>query len=341
MQMQELHLRHFFSIFATCGGGMEVKMKKTFMGIDLGGTKINIAWAFENGDIFYREKLYVKDLNVTVNEQIIILVENCIKHSINNSYSLKRFGLGIPGVYTKDGRIALNTNLKGLDIPYIKKSIYEKFSIEMKVMNDVRCAALGEKWKGVAKGCNDFIYINIGTGISAGIVSGGRIISGHDNAAGEIAYFITEEDIQTTSSGIWQFDPDKAPFERKVSGRGISELLKEKVEKDIYKIEGYKKEELSAKNIFKLAHDGEPACIEALNNFIKHLSVGIANLCIALNPEMVVFGGGLSNDYDIFAGKIDFFLKALTPYPPKIARAGLGYEAGLYGALYLAIKEID
>jgi len=199
----------------------------------------------------------------------------------------------------------------------LKEELEKEFSLPCEVENDVNCAGLGEYWKGAGKNSKSMVCITIGTGIGGSIILDGQLLNGIGYTAGEIGYMdVNGNYIQNIASSKYL----------------VQKVQKEKKEKE--GIEG----KINGLNIFELAKQGDKICINAIDEMIKNLSVGIRNIIYLLNPEIIVIGGGITAQKEYLEQKMrkeindnmisEIFRKT------RIELAQQGNQAGMLGALY-------
>src|SRR4051812_47952045 len=119
--------------------------------------------------------------------------------------------LGIPGAVEEGtSRIYLATNIAGLDEGAFAPSLATRLGHAVQIENDINLAALGERWRGVARGVDDFAFISIGTGLGAGIVLHGELHRGRHGFAGELDYtrLGLNEDIDPCAAALGEFARD-------------------------------------------------------------------------------------------------------------------------------------
>ena len=97
---------------------------------------------------------------------------------------VRRVVAGAPGIVGADGRHQLAPNISGFDEIDLGNELAIRTQRPVDIANDVNLAAVGERWKGAAVGCDDFVMLAIGTGVGAGIFSGGALLNGSRGAAG-------------------------------------------------------------------------------------------------------------------------------------------------------------
>jgi glucokinase len=202
------------------------------------------------------------------------------------------------------------------------------------VENDTNLAALGEHWRGVAQGVDNFVFIAMGTGIGAGIFMGGQLCHGAHWSAGEIGYFGVNGrergPIRTHKTG---------QLEQIIGGGGIQEewlrILRESdtpVESELAS--------LKATQIFDLAREGDSRAIDLIHSVAQTLANSITDISLLLNPDMVVLGGGVGA-HPSLCQETDKLLQRQEFARPVLRSSGLGTEAQLYGAVAAGLKQAE
>lgn len=287
--------------------------------IDIGGTNIKYGLITEGGEI------------VTSNEMPTCaweggpgILERCsaILEELQQDRTLSGICVSTAGVVDwKKGTIlhAADTipNYKGTNI---KDVLEEKFSIPCEVENDVNCAALGEYYYGAGKGYASCLCLTIGTGIGGAFVQDGSVFHGHSYSGCEVGYL-------HLPGGEFQ-------------KLGASSILVQNVQKrmkDGTKIDG--------RYIFENAKKGDTICLDAIDEMVDVLGMGIANICYILNPEVVVLGGGIMAQEEYLYQRLnDSLQKYLIPYISEkttLTFAKNQNQAGMLGALrhFLSIHQ--
>lgn len=285
-----------------------------YIGVDLGGTNIRIARADKEGNILASEAYATFDFQGSFQDYFI---SSILKQLTGDVRSV---GIGIPGI-CHEGCISAAPNIPAFDAAQMIAQ-FNTLGIALQFRNDVGCAALGEMWRGAAKGVRDFLYVNLGTGLSLAVVLGGQPQQGHHSAAGEIAYWVTDP-----NSNIGYAD-DHAPLEEIFSGRWIAENLNKSLKPTI---------PYTTKRVFEAYAQGDKAIRQAVDNALKPMVNALANCCILLDPELLVFGGGMADALPLFEGPMQARFKKIIPNPPRVTKTALQGKAGLYGAIKLAI----
>jgi glucokinase len=225
--------------------------------------------------------------------------------------------------YTHPDRVELATNVPGWTALRIPEAAGQAFpDLPITIGNDVHVAAQAEMAWGSLQGVDDGVYLNLGSGISAGIICGGRFLKGADGAAGEVGYslFRGAPEPKMAADGIGPFEAwfGGAGAARRLAAAGLPASVAETVE-------------LTQTN-------------DAAREFIDELWTGIAvmtaNLCIALNTRVVSLGGGYVRGDSGVLDRISELTALAVPYPPEVTRARFGADASLRGAVAIALAKV-
>ena len=307
---------------------------RSVIAIDLGGTKALGAVFTPSGEILSQKTSFLDD---SAGEEAGRIVLDLIRQ-LADGETVDAVGICVPGIaYHEDGSVWA-PNIPGWERYPLRDRIKEVVGEDtiVKVESDRTCYILGEAWKGAARGCSDAIYIAVGTGIGAGILLDGHVVHGHSDIAGAIGWTaldspFSEDYIQTGC------------FESYASGAGIGARLRKAVsETPIYSgaLSGKPVEELSSYDAFAF-YDTDPLAKAVLDKAVEMWGMAAANLVSLLNPEVVVFGGGVFGPAARFLDKIrEEALKWGQPIAMREVRfavSELPGEAALYGAAKLVL----
>ena len=237
--------------------------------------------------------------------------------------------IGVPSaVDPKTGRILDANNLPGWREVDLGLEIEERFHVPVYVDNDANMAAIGEHWRGVAREVSDFVFIALGTGIGAGVFVNGQLCRGRTGSAGEI-YRMNIDWRQ------WNEDfAGSGHFEKSVSGMGLATEGR-KLQTSGNGASGTNlTDERDARFVFDAARRGDPRAQALIDRTFEMLGVGVANLISVLDPEMVVFNGGLLRGApDQLLVTVDRVVRRIHPNPPPVRLSTLGDRAQIWGAL--------
>nr|WP_299381646.1 ROK family protein [Allomuricauda sp.] len=315
------------------------------IGIDIGGTKISAALFRPNGDILKKQtQLLDKRKGTEVVDLILQMVQSLTNQAYEENYQLNAIGACVPGIYNPTTKTVWAPNIPDWDhIPLfdmLQKGIPNP-STKLALDSDRSCYILGEAWKGKAKGCSDAIFMAIGTGIGAGILSNGKTIQGNGGIAGAIGWMELEPPYHNKYASCGN-------FEYYASGEGIARSAHELLEanpdtESILKL--IPLNELTAHHVFDAFEKRDGLAIQVMDKAILYWGMAIANLVSIFNPEKIIFGGGVFGPGAQFLDQI--YLEAKKWAQPisiqevNLEVSALGGDAGLIGAGYLALTALN
>jgi glucokinase len=197
---------------------MRQKIKKLpTLGVDLGGTKMKTALVDKSGKILSSHRYPTNPEKGTrrIIDDIVACVEECLGKGEEDAQAL---GIGIAAQVDHSGVVLTSPNLGWQNVP-LRDELEERLKLPVVVTNDVRAASWGEWHFGAGKGVDDLVVIFVGTGIGGGVVSGGRMLEGCSNTAGEIGHTTLIADGRNCSC------PNKGCLEAYAGGWAIAELM--------------------------------------------------------------------------------------------------------------------
>ncbi|HEX9027070.1 MAG TPA: ROK family protein [Clostridium sp.] len=290
-----------------------------YLGIDIGGTNLRAA-ILDNEynliDKFKIDNIVEKGAKYNVDNLIKIIREKW------NIYNIQAIGVACPGpLDIRNGVIINPPNLKGWEGFEIKKYFEGSFKLPTTVNNDANVAGYCEAKIGVAKNAESVYYITLSTGVGGGFVYKNEIINGFNNIAGEVCNMIINED-EYSHAGL-----NAGGLEGQCSGLSISRIASKKLG-----------QELTTKDVFDRAKDGEVNCREVLNEWSVNLSKAIANIITIVDPEVIVLGGSVILNNSNYLEKLinEVKLRVFNNINVNIKLAKIGDDAGLLGVGILA-----
>jgi glucokinase len=311
-----------------------------YIGIDLGGTKISGAIFNENGNILFQDSLLIEDRKgKEVGELIIFLCKKiCSKGGIDITGEMS-IGVCVPGIaYSKTGCVwAPNIpNWENYPIASEMKRHFPKALITIE--SDRTCYILGEITMGVAKGCNDAIFLAVGTGIGAGIIIDGNILHGASDIIGAIGWMALKPPYSDKYNKC-------GCFESHASGGGLASQAKYLLTQDKNyngMLRQYQIDKITSYEVFAAHLLGDPIALKVINQAVEMWGMAAANMVSLFNPELVIFGGGVFGPAIPLIDRIyDEACKWAQPISikeTKFVATQLPKMAGLYGAGAAAMK---
>jgi glucokinase len=190
-------------------------------------------------------------------------------------------------------------------------------------------AAIGEHWRGVAQGVDHFVFIALGTGIGSGVFVNGRICRGRSGFAGELFRM----NLDWTR---WNEDfPDTGYLEAQVSGVALATEGRKISTAGNGSASGTLAQTRDARYVFEALRQGNPQAQALVENSFLILGVAVANVISMLDPEMVVFNGGIVKGApDLLIKTVEMVVQRIHPKPPAIRLSTLEDRAQIWGALH-------
>ena len=310
------------------------------IGVDLGGTNIATGVLNENNEIIGRGKVKTRAPRPApeIFDSIKESVEMAIADAGISIDDVKSIGIGTPGSVNKaTGAIEFSNNLQFNNVP-AKEMLEARLKKPVYLENDANCAALGEAVAGCGNGVKDFVAVTLGTGVGSGIIIDGKIIRGSNYCGGEMGHMVINVDgIQCNCGrkGCWEkYASATALVSQAVEAmqNNKTSLLWKTCDGDLNKVEG--------KTIFDALDLGDATAKEVVDRYLYYVSVGIANIINALQPEIICVGGGISGQGEKILRPIRAHItnERYSVHSNKqtiILPAQLGNDAGIIGAALL------
>lgn len=312
-------------------------MQKTFISIDLGGTKCAGAIITEAGEIVYKMKDKISGL---AGDEVSLAIHSIIirlKEKLPQGHSLQGIGVSVPGISNQKNSTVWAPNIPGWDHYPLLTFLKEKIGKDMVIHidSDRACCISGEVWQGVAKGYKDAIFLAFGTGIGAGILVDNRILRGSSDIAGAIGWLALDHEYP---EGYRQY----GCFEYNASGDGLVRLAFDIFNKDKPDT-GLNISDLKAEDIFAAHELKDPLALETIDIAIDYWAKGVANLVSIFNPEIIIFGGGVFGPglkfLDLIYDRATKWAQPIAIQEVKLAGGQLGADAQLLGAARLAMDK--
>lgn len=290
------------------------------LSFDIGGSSVKYAVIEKTGKILAKGKKTTPQEK----EEFFRLIEN-VAASYRRAYTIEGAGFSFPGaVDDVSGVIGGSSALPYIhDFP-IRQELERRLSLSAALENDANCAALGESWLGVGKEHEDLVFLVIGTGIGGAVVKGKRIHHGKHLHGGEFGYMVSDAS------------------HRILSETGATRVLAERVAD----AKGLPREEMDGRKAFALADAGDADALQAVSAMYEALAMAIYNLQYAIDPEIFVLGGAVSERpgfAEEIGKRVDVILKdvGVARIRPVIRPAQFGNDANLLGAVRALLNKQD
>ena len=300
-------------------------MKPFALVADLGGTKIAAARVDGSGRITHQLRASTPGAGgMEVVEALAELLGRLAARG-NQAGAPGGIGVGVPGLADADG-VVWAPNLPGWERMPLSKLLGRRFRLPVVVESDRNAFVTGEAWLGAANGCRDVVFVAIGTGVGAGIISGGRLIRGFGELAGCLGWMTVCDRYLPQYRAV-------GCLEAHVAGPGIARAAR--------RVFGGS---LDAREVVKRARAGDSRARRIIAQAGQVLGLGFANLVDILNPQMIVIGGGVAGAGELLLGPARETMKRwaqpLAVKQDRVCRSQLGAQAGLLGAARLCFDRL-
>jgi predicted NBD/HSP70 family sugar kinase len=312
------------------------------LGVDIGADKLLLLLAELDGNVVASKRRTTRQLARRGPKAIIAEVAKTASQlfaeaGIDQS-SLLAVVAGTPGVVSAEGVVTLAPQLgewEGLDL---RGALSDVFDCPVHIEREVSLSLLAERWRGVAQGVDDALYIHLGVGVGAALLINGEVYRGADGAAGEIGSM-------PLGSAATPLMPGFGPFESVTGGAALARAGQAAAQTpagaQLLALAGGDPESVDAAVVFTAADAGDAGATAIVAAAVSTLAQGLACLVCALNPHTVVISGGLSRAGDVLLGPLQAAVTELVPFTPRFLVSTLGDETVALGALRRATETLE
>ena len=323
------------------------------LGVDVGGTKIAVGPVDSAGTLLakplhspslpawnpslppYESSLFPQNLSDT--RAFLKSLGDALQQALDEYASFNPVGIGLAcaGAIDLERRLVVDSpNLPLRDTP-LAELLGERLGLPVILENDANAALLAETTVGVAKGLQHVVFLSLGTGVGGGLLLNGQIYRGTGGGAAELGHAIICAEGEQCNCGA------RGCLEVYASGRALARYAARWVDSPTGDPEGILAELrltgcLDAMEVGRLALEGYPGAVAALEELGHWLGCGLVGLSNTFNPQMVVIGGGVGELGELILAPARQYLLENAMFPGReqvqVAQAALGNEAGMVGA---------
>lgn len=296
---------------------------KLRLGVDLGGTKVEVAVLDEAGEFLFRERLPTPqgDYLGTI-EAIATLIE----HAEDKLGRVHSIGVGTPGTSSPRTGLMKNANSVVLNDKPLQYDLETRLNRSVSMANDANCLALSEATDGAAAGARSVFGVILGTGVGGGLVVDGKLIMGKNAIAGEWGHnplpWMREDEFPGPVCWCGHLGCN----EQWLSGPAFARDYKNNTSRT-----------LTGPEIIAAVEAGDEGARAALDRYVHRLTRGLAQVINIFDPEVIVLGGGMSNVtalYEEVPALWDEFVFS-DPISTKLVAPKFGDSSGVRGAAML------
>jgi fructokinase len=293
------------------------------IGIDLGGTKIEALALDRDGQELVRHRIDTprEDYPATIRA-----MAGLVRRIEQETGTTATVGAGIPGTISSQTGLVKNANSTWLNGQPLARDLSAELAREVRVANDANCLAVSEATDGAAAGARLVFGVILGTGCGGGLAIHGTIHNGPNGVAGEWGHNPLPWPTPQEQPGPACYCGKHGCIETWVSGTGLA--------RDFHEVTG---RSLTAREIVSGLEAGDLDSVHAVERFEDRLARGLAHVINVLDPDVLVFGGGLSKVDRIYrevSAKLPRYVfggEVTTPLLP----ARYGDSSGVRGAAWL------
>ncbi len=262
-------------------------MSEVIIGVDLGGTRVRAA------SLSPELKILARQETLTASEGGVDATLRRIEQLIRDIWprdgsTVTGIGFSAPGpLNPATGVVVAPPNLKGWHNVPLGETLHKAFGVPVFVGNDANVAGLAETVMGAARGCRDVVFITISTGIGSGMICDGKMLLGNSGLAAEAGHIIMVVGDRVSSLEKEAAGPAIA---RKVRARleaGEKSIMRDMVNGDL--------REISGATVGQAVARGDALALDVVREAGRMVGLGMVSLLHLFNPEILVFGGGVSN----------------------------------------------
>jgi len=308
-------------------------MHDIVIGIDLGATNIKAGVVGADGKVLFRTRL-TTDADKgpeNVADRMARAARQCVENVEGGKKGVAGIGIGSPGpLDLESGVVVFAPNMDGWDNVPLRAMIEERTGLTCTIENDGNAAALAEQWVGAGRGASSLVIFTLGTGIGGGIVLDGKVLHGVGGVAAEMGHMSINPDGPVCGCG------NKGCIEAYASAPAMVRRMREAIAGGRSTSLAARAKRLTSKDIYEAALAGDEAARENMEMTGFYLGVTVTNIMHLLNPEVIVFSGGVTAAGDMLMAPI---LRTVEERAMESSRRGarvcfaeLGEDAGVIGA---------
>jgi glucokinase len=301
-------------------------MRGVFLGIEIGGTKLQLVLGERGGKIVRRERLAVARARggEGIREQIAATLPK-----LANGQKIEAAGVGFGGpVDFRTGRICCSHQIEGWSEFEMETWVSKLIGAPARIDNDANTACLGEALLGAGRGQNPVFYVTMGSGVGGGLVVDGAIYHGAIPGEAEIGHV--------------RLDRAGTIVEERCSGWAVDRRIRAAIQNDSGELARLCRgiESGQARFLAPALAANDPLARELLDDTADDLAFALSHVTHLCHPQIIVLGGGLSLVGEPLRAAVALALPKYTMHAfapgPKVALASLGEDAVPCGALLLA-----
>jgi len=310
------------------------------LAFDLGGTHLRAAIIDQDGTVHFGVKHQTPRTTMPdeIVSALVIAAHEC-ERALSPGQSISRISIAVPAsVDVSAGSVVKAPNLSSLDGFRLAVALTSELGLPAILENDANAAALGEMWRGAARGYRTIVCVTLGTGVGGGIILEKQLWRGANDSAAEIGHMGVDP-----FGGVPCGCGSQGCLEVYASATAIVRMTREArprfPDSTLQNVD-----RITSEDVYRAGTQGDELAREVFRRMGVYLGIGLANLINLLDPEMIVIGGGVANGWNLFENEMrQQVSERAFPVPAtkvKIVRAECGDDAGLLGAARLGFESV-
>jgi glucokinase len=299
---------------------------QSVIGVDVGGTKVLAAVVARDGMLGARTE---RPTEIGSQQSLLAQLDALVEELRARAPDVGAIGFGIPSrIDQRHGRAVASVNVPLQNVDF-RDRMRERYELPVAMDNDANAAAIAEWRVGAARGVENVVMLTLGTGVGGGLILGGRPHRGATGSGAELGHVVV--------------DLDGIPC--RCGGRGHLESYATGLVADALAREHFGPQ-ANARELVRRSRDGDAEAVALLARVGRYLGAAVASFANALEPELMVIGGGFGE------GAFEFLVESarevlardgLVPNRDnlRIVQAELGTDAGVIGAGMVAFEALD
>ncbi len=274
-------------------------------------------------------------------EETLDIAARAVQELLDEAPDVEAVGFGIPSLVEWESGVSVWSNHLPIASEPFRDLMAERLGLPVYVDNDVNMAAIAEHRHGAARGADHVVMVALGTGVGGGLVLGGRVYRGARGYGGELGHIVVDHDGEECPGEC----PGRGCLEVLASGRAIgrageraAQAAPDSALGDVLRRDGL----VMGSLVTELALQGDEGAVAVLDEVGRRLGAGLTGIVNALNPEVVVVGGGAMRAGDLLLDPAREVVarRALPPCAEavRIVPAHFGEESAMLGAAVLALE---
>ena len=317
-------------------------MEPHVLATDIGGTNTRVAIVNSQGRLTNRFAIPTE--GHTGRDSVVHRLVSVIEKTLASTKRSQIIGVGVAVAGPTDlytGVMHNPPHLPGWDGFTLKPVLEDRLSLKVSVANDATLAALAEHRFGAGKGYDDLVYVTVSTGIGGGFIINGRPHSGSRGYSGEIGHMVIAPDGPACDCG------GRGCLESVSSGTAVARDAKDRLSSGensiMLQAVGGSISNITSVIVANAARTGDHTASSVMEKASAYLGIGLSNLVVALDPDLIIIGGGMSESLDLMmpalTRELDRNCTRWLGSPTPIVKSSLGDNAAILGAAALAFSD--